>query len=102
MITESLLHFPHIGPKRLTKLHAQGLRNWHDVVARANELSTGIRDAVVEETQRCLAALESQDIAYFVANLAPKDQWRILAHYIDEVSFFDIETAGLERNDPIS
>lgn len=69
---------------------------------RADELPAGIRGLIVEESRRCLAALEVQDIGYFVERLAIKDRWRILAHFLDEVSFFDIETAGLEYDDPIT
>lgn len=102
MIKEALLHCPQIGPSRLAKLNAKGIHTWHDVIARADELPTGYRVAATEESKRCLAALQANDISYFVDNLTTKDRWRILAHYLDDVSFFDIETAGLEYDDPIT
>jgi len=102
VITESLLHCPQIGPARLAKLNAIGIRTWHDVLARTDELSPGIRGPIVEESQRCINALAARDITYFVDNLATKDRWRILAQFLDCVSYFDIETAGLEYDDPIT
>ena len=102
MLTEALLHCPQIGPARLQKLNALGIRSWHDVLARDGELSSGIREPICAEAQRCLAALKANDIPYFVNNLAIKDRWRILAHFFDDVSFFDIETAGLEYDDPVT
>ena len=102
VITEALLHCPQIGPARLAKLNESGIRTWQDVLARADELSSGIRGPIVEETQRCQNALAENDITYFVDNLATKDRWRILAQFLDDVSYFDIETAGLEYDDPIT
>jgi len=72
------------------------------VIERADEIPFGWRNAAVEESQRCRAALAAQDILYFVNNFVPKDRWRILAHYLEHTSFFDIETAGLEYADPIT
>lgn len=101
-ITEALLHCPQIGPARLAKLNESGIRTWNDVLARADELATGIRQPIVDEAERCIAALDSNDIGYFVDHLSTKDRWRILAQYVDEASYFDIETAGLEYDDPIT
>ena len=102
MITEALLHCPQIGPARLEKLHASDIRTWQDVIKRADELSSGIRAPIVQESQRCIDALARNDIHYFVQNLAIKDRWRILQHFLNDVTFFDIETAGLEYDDPIT
>lgn len=102
MIKHALLHCPQIGPARLKKLHASELRTWEDVLQREHELPSGIRAPIVAEVQRCMAALEAHDIRYFVDNLATQDRWRILAHFLDDVTFFDIETAGLEYDDPIT
>ena len=102
MINEALLHCPQIGPARLAKLHQLGIRSWQHIQDRQAELPSGIRDPIVEEATRCLSALEADNIDYFIENLATKDRWRILSHYLNHVSFFDIETAGLEFEDPIT
>lgn len=102
MINEALLHCPQVGPARLKKLNQIGIRSWQHVQNRKHELPAAIRNPIVDEVTRCLAALAAKDVGYFVENLATRDRWRILAHYFDEVSFFDIETAGLEYSDPIT
>lgn len=83
-------------------LHALGIKTWRDAIDLAHVVPATLRENIVNEAGRCLEALESGDISYFVGSFAPKDRWRILAHYLDEVSFFDIETAGLEFDDPIT
>jgi uncharacterized protein YprB with RNaseH-like and TPR domain len=37
-----------------------------------------------------------------VDRLSPLDKWRIVAEFLDETSFFDIETMGLEHDSPIT
>ena len=49
-----------------------------------------------------MQALETGDIPYFTRTFAPQDQWRIIAHYREKITFFDIETTGLGRYDTIS
>ncbi len=102
MITEALLHCTGIGPARLAQLHEAGVRSWSDVVSNSDQLPAGRKGSLVEECRRCLAALEAKDIGYFVDRLAPLDKWRIVAEFLEDVSFFDIETMGLEHNSPIT
>ena len=102
MLDESLLHCPQIGPARLAKLHEAGIRTWQQLINRSEELASGIRAPIIDEALRCQSALEKNDIGYFVDKLATKDRWRILSHFLHDVSFFDIETAGLEYDDPIT
>ena len=101
-ITEALLHCTGIGPIRLAQLHEAGVRSWSDVVSSAAQLPIGRSSPLVEECQRCLEALELNDIRYFVDRFAPLDKWRIVSEFLDETSFFDIETMGLEHNSPIT
>lgn len=103
MITEALLHCPGIGPARLEKLHAAGLRSWADVVNRGKEHFQGnwIAETIIECT-RCIDAHQQKQISYFTERLHPKDRWRILHEYSADVSYFDIETAGLEYDDPVT
>ena len=101
-ITEALLHCPGIGPVRLARLHEAGVRSWSDVVAGAEKLPIGVSTSLVEECRRCLAAQQAQDIRYFVKRFSPLDKWRIVAEFLDDTSFFDIETMGLEHDSPIT
>ena len=51
---------------------------------------------------RSKAALERQDIRYLAERFVSPDQWRILGHYFEDASYFDIETTGLTVFDEIS
>ncbi|HRX78155.1 MAG TPA: ribonuclease H-like domain-containing protein [Pirellulaceae bacterium] len=102
MISEALLHCTGIGPVRLAQLHEAGVRSWSDVVGCGEQLPVRYAAPLIEESRRCLNALETRDIRYFVDRFSPFDKWRIVAEFLDEMSFFDIETMGLEHNSPIT
>lgn len=102
MITEALLHCTGIGPVRLVQLHEAGVRSWNDIVGNADRLPIGLSAPLVEEARRCIAAHEAKDIRYFVERFSPFDKWRIVAEFLEETSFFDIETMGLEHGSPIT
>lgn len=87
---------------RLKQLHALGVRSWHEVVQNPKRVPPGLRPALVAECDRCLQALAGGDIHYLVEQLAPADKWRILAHLLEQTSYFDIETQGLECDAPIT
>lgn len=87
---------------RLAQLHEAGVRSWSDIVSSGEQLPIGRCGSLVEECQRCLDALSAKDVRYFVDRFAPLDKWRIVAEFLDETSFFDIETMGLEHNSPIT
>lgn len=96
MITQALQHCEGIGPVRLSQLHAVGIRSWSDALDTPGRIPTAWRPSVVSECCRCIAALQSRDLHYFVERLVPQDKWRILDHCFDDASYFDIETTGLE------
>ncbi|MCR9197459.1 MAG: ribonuclease H-like domain-containing protein [Planctomycetaceae bacterium] len=102
MIEGAMHHFRGIGPVRLGQLHEAGIRTWQDVLQQQASISETLRAEVVQEAERCLEALEQDDIPFFVERLFPHDRWRILNRYIDRCSFFDIETTGLEYDDTIT
>lgn len=102
MITEALLHCTGIGPARLARLHEAGVRSWDDVVACREKLPVALSASILEECQRCLEAHRARDIRYLVNRFSPLDRWRIVAEFLDETSFFDIETTGLEHGSPIT
>lgn len=102
MITRALQHCRGLGPVRLAELHQVGVQTWSDVLARPELVSSVCRSAVVGECRRCLEAQRTDNIGYFVERFHPKDRWRILAEYHQQVSFFDIETAGLDYEAPIT
>lgn len=97
-----MLHCYGVGHVRLRQLQDQGIQTWHDALARPESIPTVVRSAVLEESQRCLAALARNDIDYFLRRLVPQDRWRILAEFRREATFFDIETTGLEYDAQIT
>lgn len=102
VIREALQHCRGIGPTRLQQLQDAGLSTWDDILARPESLPAALAQDVLTEVQRCVAALEQNDIGYFVQQLHPRDRWRILAEYLPDVSYFDIETTGLELDSQIT
>lgn len=102
MINQALLHFPKVGPKRRQQLADNGIQCWQSVVENADGIPSSIRDHLVAESERCIAALQAEDLSYFTRNLHPEDRWRILHQFLPAASFFDIETTGLEHDDTIS
>lgn len=102
MITQALQHFSGIGPVRLAKLHEAGVQSWSDALEQPDRIPPGWRLPVIEESRRCLQALEARDIRYFVDRFVPRDKWRILAHFLDDTTYFDIETTGLEYDSQIT
>ncbi len=102
MITEALQHCPGIGPARLAMLHAEGMRTWSDVLASQDRIPAACRTELIAECGRCQAALAEDNLDYFLACFTPRDRWRILHHYFDQATFFDIETEGLHHGAPIT
>jgi uncharacterized protein YprB with RNaseH-like and TPR domain len=88
---------------RLALLHDRDIRTWADVLDAEDCLPAGACwRQLAEECRRCLAALDDGEIRYFTDRFASQDKWRILSHYLDQASYFDIETVGLEYNAAIT
>lgn len=102
MITEALLHCRGVGRARLGHLHDLGIRTWADAVDLVDQVPESYRSSLLEECSRCLDALQRRDVRYFVERLVPQDKWRIVAEFLDQASFFDIETSGLEYDAEIT
>ncbi len=102
MITSAFHHCRGIGPARLTKLMAAGVHSWHDAVGNPDALPASLRKSLIDECRRLIAEFEQDRIDTFVRCFHPKDKWRILHHYLDRASFFDIETTGLSFEDTIT
>lgn len=102
MITEALQHCEGIGPARLSQLQTAGIGSWWSVLDDPGRVPQSFRAIVVSECCRCMEALHARDIQYFVDRLVPQDKWRVLSHYFDDASYFDIETTGLEYDAQIT
>jgi uncharacterized protein YprB with RNaseH-like and TPR domain len=102
LITEALQHCAGIGPARLASLHSAGIRTWPDVLEYHEQIPANWRHQLVAECHRCLAALKADDLGYFLDCFAPQDRWRILDHFFEQATFFDIETEGLHYDASIT
>ncbi len=102
MIDGAFLHFEGIGPARLKRLQDAGIRCWYDAIAEPGKLPTTLRQPLLSSLHENVEALEKRDVAFFADRLAGEDRWRILSEFLDETSYFDIETFGLEHDAPIT
>ncbi|MCX7998597.1 MAG: hypothetical protein N3A69_06530, partial [Leptospiraceae bacterium] len=99
MLESSFLHLDGISEKTFQKIHALGISTWRELLERVSELQLKEKDSEklkksIEESQRALA---NSDISYFVKKFHPKDKWKILTHFYDEILYFDIETDHFQR-----
>jgi len=102
LISEALQHCEGIGPVRLSQLHSAGVESWWDALDDPRRVPESFRAIVVTECCRCIEAMHARDVRYFVDRLLPQDKWRVLSHYFDDASFFDIETTGLDYDAQIT
>jgi len=92
---------PHVGPKREKALRADGCLCWDDILKSprpAAGLDLLAWDELCRAAEESLRALARDDAAYFAARVPPAEHWRVLAHWFDRASYFDIETSGLEAD----
>ena len=103
-LEQTLLHLPHIGPKRAAQLIAAGCDSWQAILAADNPLGMAAArwEAVVAEARRNVAALAADDPRSFTAALPTREHWRVLHNWFDQASFFDIETSGLEPESEVT
>lgn len=97
VLEESFQHAPGVGPVIEAKIKAQGYGTWQCALQRPEDLPLGprITAALLQALARSQDALAQNDIAYFIDRFSTREQWRILATFFKEISYFDIETSGL-------
>jgi uncharacterized protein YprB with RNaseH-like and TPR domain len=92
---------PHVGPQREKALRAEGCACWSDIVSATRPLA-GLDafawDEVRAAAEQGLRALQADDVGYFASRLPALEQWRLLAQWFGQASYFDIETSGLEAS----
>ena len=103
-IEQSLLHLPHIGPKRAAQLLAADCGTWTSLLTANDPLGLGsVRwGEVVAEARRNLATLAADDPRPLVQALQTREHWRVLDRWFAEATFFDIETSGLEPESEVT
>jgi len=93
----SFLHLPGFGPKKIEMLHSQGIANWTELLHQHHLDLPGLDDTApmwVKEIRAGKNALQENNLTYLVTKLHRSDHWRILADFIDQATFLDIETSG--------
>lgn len=99
------MHLPGIGPERQAVLHRRGLRTWHQIAETVEDVPRmGAHAwAVVRAAARqSLEALERDDLHTLVCELRNEDHWRLLGSYMEQATFFDIETTGLSVDSQVT
>ena len=98
MIDRTFLHLPGVGPVTERRLQAQGMLCWEDVLAdpQAAPLANRRLAQIVRDLKRCRDALRQNNLRFLCDTLVKREQWRILAQYVDRVSYFDIETSDFD------
>jgi len=104
LIEGALIHLPGIGEKRSQRLLANGKDSWEALLGEDMGIfGNGQQKVKLQKAVRkCRKALKEGNVGFLIKQLKPRDHWRILAAYIDEISFFDIETTGLGYESEIS
>ena len=101
ILKQYIRHLPHIGAQREKTLRLEGCGCWADILNAPRPLA-GLDvfawDEICRAAECSLRALEADDVAYFSSRLPPLEQWRVLAHWFEQASYFDIETSGLEAD----
>lgn len=95
--TCAFLHLPGFGPKKTETLRATGIRTWHDLIASHSHDLPGLSDNVpawITAARACEDAFARRDLRFLVESLHRSDHWRVLADFLDEAAFLDIETSG--------
>lgn len=101
VLQQYMRHLPHINASKDKALRSEGCACWTDLV-NASLPRAGFDffawDDVRKAAEESLLAMRRDDVAYFVALLPTLEHWRLLAHWFDRASYFDIETSGLEAD----
>ena len=102
----ALRHLPGIGPHKIEQLFQRGITCWHDLLAhcRAGHLpGLNSRHAkLVAALEASEHALANRQLPHLTQTLHNADHWRILADFIDDATFLDIETSGDELQPEIT
>ncbi len=101
VLEQCFVHLPHVGPSCERALRAEGIACWNDILNTpfpAAGLDLFAWEDVRRGAEESARALARDDAAYFVSRFPPAELWRVLAHWFEAASYFDIETSGLEAD----
>lgn len=101
----AFLHLPGFGPKKIVALRASGVICWSDLLHHLHLDLPGLEDNAPEWVKaiwRDEQAIATQNIAHLVSTLHRSDHWRILADFLDQATYLDIETTGDQQRPEIT
>ena len=104
MIDQTFLHLSGVGPVTQERIHDRGISDWSVALAKPELLPFGPKrlGQLLGELKKCIKALENDELGWLIGQIPPREQWRILGHYFEQASYFDIETSGLSYDDYIT
>jgi len=98
LLTQSaFLHLPGFGPKKTETLRANGIHSWIELLHRHHHDLPGLEDGApewVKAIRRDQQAIAENNLNHLVNTLRRSDHWRILADFLDQATYLDIETSG--------
>ncbi|MGR3318129.1 MAG: ribonuclease H-like domain-containing protein [Candidatus Anammoxibacter sp.] len=103
MIDKTFIHCAGIGTVYEKKLYDAGFKDWKSVLKNPNDLPFNSKVAanLINELTKSTKALNEEDIRYLVKRFPVRDHWRILGHFFDKASYFDIETTDISFDNAI-
>lgn len=97
MLRNTFIHLPGVGPRRERALWDQGILDWDQFLATAQDGRNRRRnqDSAVELVRHSLDALANGDAGFFKPHMPAMEAWRLYSEFADRALFLDIETTGL-------
>lgn len=101
----AFLHLPGFGPKKVEALRASGIVCWSDLLHHHHLDLPGLEDSAPEWVKaiwRDEQAVAAKNLSHLVNTLHRSDHWRILADFLDQATYLDIETTGDQQRPEIT
>jgi uncharacterized protein YprB with RNaseH-like and TPR domain len=96
----ALLHLPGFGPRKIADLRQRGLDSWPRLLDHHGDLP-GLDETAppwVKAVRVGCEALARADLTRLVTTFHRSDHWRILADFLPQATYLDIETSGDTRH----
>ncbi len=101
----AFLHLPGFGPKKVASLRASGIGCWSDLLHHHHLDLPGLEDSAPEWVKaiwRDEQAFTANNLNHLVNTLHRSDHWRILADFLEQATYLDIETTGDQQRPEIT
>ncbi len=103
MLRATFSHLRGVSPAAERRLWQAGVCSWRELeLSVKRHFSPRKVGAIVTQLKECAAAWEADDHRYFLATLPPAEQIRVFGRFRDRMTFLDVETTGLSRQDQLT